>query len=92
MLSPNNIEIFEWFYAHAGLIGWPTLAVFVWKASKWITEVTQVATKTVAQIDKMATNCFPTMQESLKTQDGLMHSMDQSLKTLVDRTPKTRKK
>jgi len=92
MVSPSNVELFDWIYAHAGLIGWPAFGVLVYKASKWITEMTAIATKTVEQINTMSTNCFPTMQTSLKNQDGLMHSMDQSLKTLVERTPKTRKK
>jgi hypothetical protein len=69
----NFPQTFEWAYAHLGLIGWPALA--------------EQATKTVGQIDKMATNCFPTMEASLKTQDGLLHSMDASLRTIAERTP-----
>ena len=83
----NFPQTFEWAYAHLGLIGWPALMVFAWKASAWFTTLAEQATKTVGQIDKMATNCFPTMEASLKTQDGLLHSMDASLRTIAERTP-----
>ena len=82
----NAQQIFEWSYAHLGLIGWPALMVFAWKASAWFTTIAEQATKTVGQIDRMATS-LPTMDASLKTQDTLLHSVDQSLKTLVERAP-----
>lgn len=82
-----NVAAFNWAYDHLGLIGWPMLMGFAWKASQWFSALATQATKTVSQIDKMAVVCFPNMQESLKTQDGLLHSVDTSLKTLVERTP-----
>ena len=87
MEASNFPQLFEWCYSHLGLVGWPALMVFAWKASAWFTTLAEQATKTVGQIDKMATNCFPTMEASLKTQDGLLHSMDASLRTIADRTP-----
>jgi len=39
----------------------------------------------------MATNCFPTMQASLKNQDVLLKSMDQSLLALVEDRASTRR-
>jgi hypothetical protein len=56
--------------------------------SKYFERTTAQASKTITQIDSMATNHFPHMEASLRNQDGLMHSMDASLKTLVERTPK----
>ncbi len=84
-MAPNSVvPPFEWAYQHMMLVGWPVIVYYAWKISKWVTETTAVATKLVTQVDTMATNCFPTMQESLKTQDGLMHSMDKSLRTMAD--------
>jgi hypothetical protein len=91
-MAPNTIAPqFEWVYQHGMLIGWPTICYFAWRVSKWVSETSAIAIRTVGQIDKMATNCFPTMQESLQTQDGLLHSMDESLKTMVTRMPARRK-
>lgn len=85
MLAPSNLEVFDWLYAHLGLIGWPTLFVGVWKVSKWVNEVHQQFTKTVDQIDTLATNHFPHFETSLQKQDQLLESVDGSLKTLVER-------
>lgn len=88
----SGMVTFEWIYAHLGLVGWPALIAIAWKASSWFSQLTAQATKTVGQIDKMAVNCFPTMQRSLENQDGLMHSMDQSLKLIAERTPEKAKR
>ena len=99
MQVQSNLATFEWFYSHLGLIGWPALVVFVWRASKWVTETTAIATKAVGQIDTLATNHFPHMEESLRNQDeliksvdGSLKSVDSSLKTIVERTPKPGRK
>lgn len=89
MLTTSNLEAFEWLYSHLGLIGWPTLCVGVWKVSKWVNEVHQQFTKTVDQVDKMSTNCLPTISISMQKQDTLLESMDGSLKTLVERQSPT---
>jgi hypothetical protein len=87
-MQVNNFpELFEWCYQHMGLIGWPALICFAWKASAYFSVARDQIVKTVTQIDTMATNHFPHMAESLKTQDGLLHSMDVSLKTIAERTP-----
>jgi hypothetical protein len=84
MLVPNNLPPFEWAYQHMALVGWPTVCYCAWRLSRYVDRVTRQAVKTVSQIDKMATNCFPTMQRSLENQDGLLHSMDKSLKTIAE--------
>ena len=88
MLTPNSADFsaFQWAYDHMMLIGWPLIVITVWRASKWVTEITAVATKAVTQIDKMATDHFPTMCTSLQKQDELLHSVDTSLKTIAQRT------
>jgi hypothetical protein len=91
MLASNGSEVFEYAYQHLMLVAWPTIIYFVWRASKFVTETTATAVKVVDQVDKMTTNCFPTMQKSLENQDGLLHSMDQSLKIIAERTPEQAK-
>ena len=66
------------------------ICVFIWKAARYLDRVTAIAVKTVEQIDKMATNCFPTMQASLQNQDTLLHGMATSLKEIAQNTGRRR--
>ena len=88
MLTPNNMDFsaFQWCYDHVMLVAWPTIVYVVWRSSKWVAEITAVATKAVTQVDKMATDHFPIMCESLQKQDNFLHSMDTSLKTIAERS------
>ena len=86
MMVPSIGEMFEYAYQHLMVIGWPAIIYFAWRASKFVTEITAVATKAVTQVDKMASEHFPAMCTSLGKQDGLLHSMDNSLKTIAKRT------
>lgn len=81
--TPNP---FEFVSQHLQVIGWPALLYFAWKVSGYFARITMQATKTIGQIDSMATNHFPHMQESLAKQDTFLHSVDESLKTLVARS------
>lgn len=83
VIDPNGLSTFEWFYQHLGLIGWPLLISIVWKARGWFGDIKETAGKAVTQIDKMAVEQFPSMTQSLKTQDEALKSVDNSLKTLV---------
>jgi hypothetical protein len=84
-MSVNNFpELFQWCYDHMMIIGWPALFISAWKISKIFNEMSAIVVKTVDQIDSMAINHFPHMQESLKNQDGLLKSVDTHLKTLVE--------
>lgn len=82
-LLSNNLSPFEWVSSHLQLIGWPTLCYAVWKVTRFMTMVESRVLNSEAHIEKMATNCFPTMQTSLQTQDGLLKSMDVSLKSMA---------
>ena len=76
---------FEFASNHLHLIGWPALIAIAWKASKYFERgVTQI-TKTVSQIDQMATNHFPHMEMSLTKQDGLLENMDRNLQRMADK-------
>ena len=63
--------------------------VAVWKMFSVFKNVESRASQAEQHITKMATNCFPTMQASLQNQDGLMKSMDKSLKTIANQTKRT---
>lgn len=81
----SNPTPFEWASQHLHLIGWPTLIFFAWKVGKYFERgVTQI-TKTVTQIDQMATNHFPHMETSLLKQDGLLESMDRNIQRMADK-------
>ena len=88
--NPSNLPPMEWAFQHLQVIGWPTLLLLAWRVSKYFERVTSTATKTVQQIDKMATNCFPTMQASLQNQDNLLHSVNESLKEIAQNTGRRR--
>ena len=83
MQTNNFSQIFEWIYGHMSLVTYPALIYGVWRASRWVTVTTEIATRAVTQIDAMASDHFPAMRESLKTQDNALASVDASLKTLV---------
>jgi hypothetical protein len=87
MIQSNAVSVFEWAVQHLPAIGWPTLIVASWKISAYFSKAASQITKTVDQIDSLATNHFPHMQASLQNQDQILKSVDESLKTLVERTP-----
>ena len=85
-MSNSNIgPQLEWLFQHASLIAWPTVCVLAWRFSRWLTSTTLIATKAVAQIDTMASDHFPAMKASLEKQDTYLHSVDESLKTMVEK-------
>jgi len=84
---PNNLPPYEWFFQHLQVIGWPTLCYAVWRVTRFFSLVENRVLGAEAHIEKMATNCFPTMQTSLLNQDVLLKSMDGSLKRLADDIP-----
>lgn len=81
----QDLSPFEWMSQHIQLIGWPALVWFAWTVARYFEKVSAQTSKTIGQIDKMSTNCFPTMERSLKNQDRLMHSMDVSLRKIAGR-------
>jgi hypothetical protein len=94
----NNLggQLLDYIALHIQIVGWPAICFAVWKVTRFITEIQERACTAEQHITKMATNCFPTMEASLKNQDVFLHSMDGSLKTLVERqspaSPRRRKK
>jgi hypothetical protein len=90
MMPTSDTSPWVWAIEHLSAIGWPVIVIACWQVSKYVDRVTRQATRTVEQVDKMATNCFPTMQASLQTQDALLHSMDVNLKTIADNSRRRR--
>lgn len=75
---------FEFILHYLPTIGWPAICYGIWKVTQFFNEVKGRATTAEEHVNKMATNCFPTMQTSLQNQDKILQSMDESLKTLVE--------
>lgn len=86
LLQSNNLSPFEYISQHLQLIGWPALVIIAWKAGNLFQTFVNTLEKTIGQIDKMATNHFPHMEESLAKQDGLLLGMSESLKAIVRNT------
>ena len=85
----DNIHTVGW-GSVIGFIGW------AWRRSFQVREKEKAGEVAVAQVNKLATNDFPHMQESLtdlnKKHDEsirLLASMDRNISILVDRTPRT---
>jgi hypothetical protein len=83
MLAPNVLPPLQWALEHVSAIGWPVIVYCAWKVAGYFKSTAIQAEKTIGQIDTMATNHFPHMQASLERQDNLLHSMDQSLKSIA---------
>ena len=66
--NPNNLPPFEWAYQHVGLVSWPAICYALWKVTRYIDRLAAIATKTITQIDTLATNHMPHMEASLGTQ------------------------
>jgi hypothetical protein len=84
ILDSQNPSPIVWTIEHFSAVGWPTLIYAVWRVTRFFTVVETRVLTAEEHITKMSSNCFPTMQASLQTQDGLMKSMDSSLKTLAN--------
>ena len=90
LIQASNLSPFEYVSTHLQLIGWPTLVYLAWKVSKYFDRASHQIVKTITQIDAMATNHFPHMEASLTKQDGLLTSMDGSLKTIAGNSDRRR--
>lgn len=87
-MQTNNVSILDWATNHIQLIGWPTLILATFRLTRFFTKLETRAVAVEDHVTKMATNCFPTMQASLQTQDSLLKSMDESLKALASKKKK----
>jgi hypothetical protein len=86
----SNPSPFEYVSTHLQLLGWPMMVYLAWKVSKYFDRAAHQITKTIGQIDTLSTNHFPHMEASLQTQDVLLQSMNESLKTIADNSQRRR--
>jgi hypothetical protein len=63
--APNAVSPFQFVSNYIHLVAWPTICLVLWKASKAVTKFTDRVEKTTGQIDAMATNHFPHMEQYL---------------------------
>jgi hypothetical protein len=75
----------EWVSSHLHLIGWPAIVFIAWQAGTFITSLKTKITKTVDQIDSMATNHFPHMEASLAKQDIYLESIEKNIGRMADK-------
>jgi hypothetical protein len=90
LASPGVLPPLQWALEHLAAIGWPVVCYCAWKIAGHIQRVQSRVEKTFDQVDgvakqvnNLATNHFPHMQASLEKQDGLLHSMDGSLRSIA---------
>jgi hypothetical protein len=91
--------IFEWVSNHFHMVGWGAIAAFfgrliyfTYRGGGMFLNLKERALAVEANINKMATNCWPSVQhngelqnEKLDKHTELLESMDKSLAVLVDR-------
>jgi hypothetical protein len=90
MMPSSDTTPWVWAIEHLSALGWPVIVYCAWQVSKYVDRVTKQASLTVEQINLLATNHAPHMEASLQNQDGLLHSMDQSLKTIAENSHRRR--
>jgi hypothetical protein len=90
MMPSSETTPWVWALEHVSAVGWPIVVYCAWQVSKYFDRLTKQASKTVEQIDTLATNHFPHMQESLIRQDALLGSMNENLKTIADNSRRRR--
>jgi hypothetical protein len=83
MLPSSDTSPWVWAIEHLSALGWPVIVYCAWKIATYFERVSKQASKTIDQINTLAINHAPHMEASLANQDGLLHSMDQSLKTIA---------
>ena len=88
MIVPNSP--FEWVSTHIQTVAWPAVFLVIWRVSRWVTQLQSMATKTIGQIDTLATNHFPHMEESLKRQDTLLSEINGHLSKIADNSGRRR--
>lgn len=86
----NNPTPLVWVLEHLSAVGWPAIVYFAWKVGGYFRQTSEQVSKTITQIDTLATNHMPHMEASLRNQDELLHSMDGSLKTIANNSSRRR--
>lgn len=95
----QDLTPFEFISTHIHMVGWSTITAFVgrliwltWKGGHLFAEGKERVLAAEANVNKMATNCVPTIQDNIvelnqkadKT-TGVLESIDKNIAILVDR-------
>lgn len=91
LADQDTTKALVWAIEHFSFVGWCALIAGAWKAMNFITKIQNRAITAEQHITTLATNHFPHMEASLKNQDGLLKSMDESLKTIADHQVRRKK-
>lgn len=75
----------EWIATHIQLVGWPALVGLAWTAGNYFKGLKHQVKETITQIDHMATNHFPHMQESLAKQDAFLANIDKNIERMANK-------
>ena len=92
------MDVFKTIGDNIHTVGWGSVIGFIgwaWRRSFQIKEKEKAGENAVAQLNKLATNDFPHMQEALTNLNEkhvesvrLLTNMDKNISILVDRTPR----
>jgi hypothetical protein len=83
LLDSTNIDVVKWIAERFSIIGWTALIGGVWKISMWVNKTVAKAEKATEQVDKLATEHFPAIKDSLSKQDGYLKSIAENMETLA---------
>ena len=87
MIPANVKDLIDTIASVGTVVGFITAGI-LWYISRRDSQ--EKAETAIAQINLLATNHFPHMEQSLARQDELMHSIDVSLKTIADNSRRRR--
>ena len=82
--APNAVTPFQFASNYVHLVAWPTICVFLWKASKAVQKFTDKVETTTNQINTMATNHMPHVQDGILELVELAKENNHRLERLID--------
>jgi len=79
----TGFDVIKWAADRFSILGWSAVIIGTWKISTWFNSAIKKSDIAVEQVNKLTTEHFPAIKDSLSKQDGYLKSMDDNLKTLV---------
>jgi hypothetical protein len=80
----GNLPPYEWVTQHIQVVGWPALCIIAWKAGNVFHKFVDRLEKTTNQIDMMATNHTPHIQDGILELVDLGKANNEKLDKLMD--------
>jgi hypothetical protein len=81
--SNASFDLVKWVADRFSIIGWSALVALTWKVSTWFNDATKRSAVATDQVNKLATEHFPAIKDSLAKQDGYLKSMDDNLRVMA---------